>query len=133
MKKRNVILFVDDEKICHTLAELIISNLTSYKLVGAYSGSEAIQLAKRYANDIVLVLLDMALPDINGYEVYSKLKEDRKLADVPFIFQSGLSDQEAELKKHITEDVKIIYKPYKQADLLGSINDCLNIVNFIEV
>jgi hypothetical protein len=47
MKKRNIILFIDDEKVCHTLAELIIPNFTDYKLVGAFCGNEAIELAKR--------------------------------------------------------------------------------------
>ncbi|MDP5109835.1 MAG: response regulator, partial [Rickettsiaceae bacterium] len=79
MKKRNIILFIDDEKVCHTLAELIIPNFTDYKLVGAFCGNEAIELAKRYASDIALVLSDIMLPGINGYQVYSKLKEDKRL------------------------------------------------------
>ena len=126
MKKRNLILFVDDEKICHTLVELIIPNFTDYKLVSAYSGNEAIELAKRYAGNIALVLSDIMLPDINGYEVYSKLKEDERFANVPFIFQSGLVSQEEELKKHVKTNVKLLYKPYKQSELLASINEALN-------
>jgi len=129
MKKRNIILFIDDEKVCHTLVELIIPNFTDYKLVGAYSGNEAIQLAKRYASEIALVLSDIMLPDINGYEVYSKLKEDEQFTHVPFIFQSGLISQEEELKKHVITDVALLYKPYKQLDLLKAINDALKPVN----
>lgn len=125
MKKRNIILFIDDEKICHTLVELIIPNFTDYKLIGAYSGNEAIELAKRYSSEIALVLSDITLPDINGYEVYSKLKEDKRFIDVPFIFQSGLASQEEELKKHVIMDVPILYKPYKQSELLKAINDVL--------
>ena len=126
MKKRNLILFVDDEKICHTLVELIIPNFTDYKLVSAYSGNEAIELAKRYAGNIALVLSDIMLPDINGYEVYSKLKEDERFTNVPFIFQSGLVSQEEELKKNVKTNVKLLYKPYKQSELLASINEALN-------
>nr|MBA2628826.1 response regulator [Rickettsiaceae bacterium] len=116
MKKRNIILFIDDEKVCHTLAELIIPNFTDYKLVGAFSGNEAIELAKRYASNIALVLSDIMLPGINGYQVYSKLKEDERFANIPFIFQSGLVSQEEELKRHVISDVTILYKPYKQSD-----------------
>ena len=125
MKKRNIILFIDDEKVCHTLAELIIPNFTDYKLIGAFSGNEAIELAKRYASDIALVLSDIMLPGINGYQVYSKLKEDKRFANIPFIFQSGLVSQEEELKRHVISDVTILYKPYKQSDLLKAINDTL--------
>jgi CheY-like chemotaxis protein len=129
MKKRNIILFIDDEKVCHTLAELIIPNFTDYKLVGAFSGNEAIELAKRYVNNIALVLSDIMLPGINGYQVYSKLKEDERFANIPFIFQSGLVSQEEELKRHVISDVTILYKPYKQSDLLKAINDTLKSVN----
>ncbi|MCF8494532.1 MAG: response regulator [Rickettsiaceae bacterium] len=129
MKKRNIILFIDDEKVCHTLAELIIPNFTDYKLIGAFSGNEAIELAKRYASDIALVLSDIMLPGINGYQVYSQLKEDERFANIPFIFQSGLGSQEEELKRHVISDVTILYKPYKQSDLLKAINDTLKSVN----
>ena len=129
MKKRNIILFIDDEKVCHTLAELIIPNFTDYKLVGAFSGNEAIELAQRYASDIALVLSDIMLPGINGYQVYSQLKEDERFANIPFIFQSGLVSQEEELKRHVISDVTILYKPYKQSDLLKAINDTLKSVN----
>jgi CheY-like chemotaxis protein len=129
MKKRNIILFIDDEKVCHTLAELIIPNFTDYKLIGAFSGNEAIELAKRYASDIALVLSDIILPGINGYQVYSQLKEDERFANIPFIFQSGLGSQEEELKRHVISDVTILYKPYKQSDLLKAINDTLKSVN----
>jgi len=129
MKKRNIILFIDDEKVCHTLAELIIPNFTDYKLIGAFSGNEAIELAKRYASDIALVLSDIMLPGINGYQVYSQLKEDERFANIPFIFQSGLGSQEEELKRHVISDVTILYKPYKQSDLLKAINDTLKSLN----
>lgn len=129
MKKRSIILFIDDEKVCHTLAELIIPNFTDYKLIGAFSGNEAIELAKRYASDIALVLSDIMLPGINGYQVYSQLKEDERFANIPFIFQSGLVSQEEELKRHVISDVTILYKPYKQSDLLKAINDTLKSVN----
>lgn len=121
--KQKVILFIDDEKICHTLVELIIPNFTNYKLVGAFSGKEAIMLAKRYSNELSLVLSDIMLPDINGYEVYNKLREDSRFSDVPFVFQSGLEAQEKELRKNMTEDVTILYKPYKQEELLKIVKE----------
>ena len=120
---KKVILFIDDEKICHTLAELIIPNFTDYKLVGAFTGEEALMLAKRYSKELCLVLSDIILPDINGYEVFKKLRADSRFAKTPFVFQSGLDSQEEELRKNIDEEVKIIYKPYKQEELLNVIKE----------
>lgn len=121
--KQKVILFIDDEKICHTLVELIIPNFTEYKLVGAFNGKEAIMLAKRYSKELSLVLSDIMLPDINGYEVYNTLRKDPRFANIPFIFQSGIEAQEKELRKNMNEDVKILYKPYKQEELLKIIKE----------
>ena len=121
--KQKVIIFIDDEKICHVLAELIIPNFTDYKLVGAFNGKDAIMLAKRYSKELSLVLSDIMLPDMNGYKIHKALKEDPKLAHVPFIFQSGLEDGEEELRKNLNDSAKIIYKPYKQEELLNLIQD----------
>lgn len=121
--KQKVILFIDDEKICHTLVELIVPNFTEYKLVGAFSGKEAIMLAKRYVKELRLILCDIMLPDINGYEVYNTLRADSRFANVPFVFQSGIEDQEQELRKNISEEVRTIYKPYKQEELLKIIKE----------
>ncbi len=127
--KRDIILFIDDEKICHTLADLIIPNFTNFKLISAYNGQEAIDLAKRYSSQLCLVLSDILLPDISGYEIFKILKQDPKLKDIPFIFQSGLSSQENSTLENINEDIRIIHKPYKQNDLLEAINEALTNVD----
>ena len=124
-RKRNIILFIDDERICHTLVELIIPNFTDYRLVNAFNGEEAIGLAKRYSSELCLILSDIVLPDINGYEVFKILRQDERFAKTQFIFQSGLAAQEEALRNNIFEDIKIIYKPYKQEDLLKSIEKAL--------
>ena len=124
--KKDTILFVDDEKICHTLVNLVIPNFTKYKVINANNGHEAVSLAKKYANDICLVLSDIMLPDISGYEIYKIFSKDEKLANIPFIFQSGISCQETELKQYLAdESVKIIYKPYTQSDLVEMISKVL--------
>ncbi|RTK93343.1 MAG: response regulator [Rickettsiales bacterium] len=123
MQERNIILFVDDEKICHTLVELIIPNFTNYKLVSAFNSKDAISLAERYASSLALVLTDIMLPDLNGYELHDELKSKEKFKDIPFIFQSGLASQEIELKKHVGDNPHILYKPYSQEGLLNIIDE----------
>jgi CheY-like chemotaxis protein len=118
---QKVILFIDDEKICHTLAELIIPNFTEYKLVCAFNGEEAIMLAKRYSKELSLILSDIMLPDINGYEILATLRQDSRFKNVPFIFQSGLDTQEETLREKLNEKIEIIYKPYGQKELLETI------------
>ena len=127
IREKDVILFVDDEKICHTLVDLIIPNFTKYKVINAYTAAEAISLGKIYANNICLVLSDIMLPYLNGYEIYNLFKKDKKMNKVPFIFQSGLPFQESELRRNlIDEPIEIIYKPYRQSELLGIISKVLD-------
>ena len=117
--KQKVILFIDDEKICHTLVELIVPNFTEYKLVGAFSGKEAIMLAKRYVKELSLILSDIMLPDINGYEVYNTLRADSRFTNVPFVFQSGIEAQEQELNK-LSSKVRHWMRRYHQLNLSAS-------------
>ena len=121
--QKDIILFVDDEKICHTLLELIIPNFTNFKLIGAYNGNEAISLARRYSNNLCLILCDVMLPDIDGYEIYYRLSQDDKCKNIPFVFQSGVFNQKSTIMAKTGSAVKIIYKPYKQQELLKIIHE----------
>ncbi len=129
IRKRDKILFIDDEKICHTLADLIVPNFTEYSLIKAFNGAEALELALRYSNEIALVLTDIMLPDINGFEIYEKLKENPKFDKVPFVFQSGYTSQEIEAANSASVDnaLKVLYKPYKKDDLVNLIEDVTKI------
>lgn len=115
-------MFVDDEKVCHVFVNLIISNFTNYKIISAYSGSEALALANRYKELIALVITDIMMPDINGYDLYRIMKNNKCFVNTPFIFQSGLSSQEKELKKYIDNNTAILYKPYDYQDLINLIS-----------
>lgn len=119
--KKNIILFVDDEKICHSLVELIIPNFTEFKLVGAYNGEEALSLAKRYYSELCLVLCDIMLPDTTGYEIFAEFSKNPKLKDIPFVFQSGVPNHESIIRRELCTNPNIISKPYKQEDLLKAI------------
>jgi len=67
------ILVVDDERgIVNTLKILLESD--NYKVVEAYTGDEAIRQARREVPDIIL--LDLMLPDMTGYEICNSLRED---------------------------------------------------------
>lgn len=122
-KKRDTILFVDDEIVCHSLVSLVVDSFTDYKLITALNGRDAVELAKQNSDRLFLVLSDIMLPDIKGYQIFNILQEEPNLVGVPFIFQSGLAAQQKELKKHITQETIFIDKPYKQEKLLELIRN----------
>lgn len=125
---QNIILFVDDELICHTLAKLAIPVYTKYELVSAYDGQQAIDLARKHVDNLALILSDVMLPDVNGYEIYNILRAEDKFKKIPFVFQSGIASQGIDLSEYIKEKVTIIYKPYRQEQLLELVKDVLDTV-----
>ena len=94
MTKRFRILAVDDEPID---IEVITSALKEdYDIISASSGNQALTQLKEHKPD--LILLDIMLPDLNGFDVCKIIKSDATWADVPIIFMTGISTFESELE-----------------------------------
>ncbi len=123
--KKNVILFVDDHKICHDLIAMVIPNFEGYRVVSAYSGKEAIKLAQQYAHDIALVLCDVMLPDLKVIDIYQVCQGDDSLKEVPFILQSGLPLENQDIMRYLPLDVDVIHKPYSKDDLFNILSQIL--------
>jgi diguanylate cyclase (GGDEF)-like protein len=105
--RRPLILIVDDE-----VANIEILNATledEYEICFATSGEEALNVALTVLPD--LILLDVLMPGIDGYEVCRRLKEDPLVADVPVIFTTGLGDQEAEVRGLSLGAIDYVTKP----------------------
>ncbi len=76
------------------LKEMMTKKLTAadYKVVPAADGKEGIKTAQKEKPD--LILLDLILPGIDGYEVLEKLKEDKKTSSIPVVIISNLGQKE---------------------------------------
>ena len=93
-QKKNTLLVVDDEKAnLKVLAHILISE---YIIYTATNGADAIEKANEYMPD--LILLDIHMPDMDGYEVLAALKSSDKTRNIPVIFITGLSSVEDEEK-----------------------------------
>ena len=85
------VLIVEDDKF---LRELIVKKVTTegYEVSAAVDGEEGVKKAKETRPD--LVLLDLILPGIDGFEVLSQIKQDPGLASIPVIILSNLGQKE---------------------------------------
>jgi len=81
-EKTKSILYVEDNPANLRLVNKIISN-TPYNLLSTHSGTLGVELAEAHKPD--LILLDINLPEMNGYEVLSKLKENKNLSSIPVV------------------------------------------------
>jgi diguanylate cyclase (GGDEF)-like protein len=102
------ILVVDDELgNVEVLADLLGSE---YEIVFATSGERALELAAQVKPD--LVLLDVMMPGMDGYEVCRRLKQDVSSAAIPVIFITGLTDAEAETRGLELGALDYVTKPF---------------------
>ena len=80
------VLAVDDNELhCYALRKVL--EHSGFEVFVAHNGSDAIALAREHRPDVVL--LDINLPDVNGYEVCSRLKRDDATKAIPFVFHTA--------------------------------------------
>ena len=92
LEKKYSILIVDDEKSNIIALTSILSS--TYRVLALRDSSETLALAEKEIPDVIL--LDILMPELDGYEVIKLLKESKKTCDIPVIFITGLDSAEAE-------------------------------------
>ncbi|MFZ4859833.1 MAG: response regulator [Desulfuromonadaceae bacterium] len=110
MAKRFRILVVDDEPMN---IELMLIALTEYTVFTASSGHEAIDQLKKHRPD--LILLDVMMPEITGFDVCKIIKADEQFADIPVIFLTSLDTLEGQLQGLELGGIDYLTKPINLA------------------
>ena len=86
-----------------------------YHFLAAPSGEVALMVAKHSHPD--LILLDVVMPDMDGYEVCKRLKADSDLAEIPVIFLTGRSDTESVIEGFDVGGIDYIVKPFHEKEV----------------
>ena len=123
--KEFTILIVDDEKMNVDILGGILSPM--YNLLISRNGSRALEIAK--ANTPDLILLDVLMPDMTGFEVIAKLKESDETSKIPVIFITGLTSADDEEKGFFLGAVDYITKPFNKAIVKARVNTHIKIVD----
>jgi len=118
------ILIVDDSPI--NLASLGCLLQPHFHVLAAPSGERALQIATSQQKPD-LILLDVLMPDMNGYAVLSALRENTATKDIPVIFVTGLDSCEDEERGLTLGAVDYITKPYRPSIVLARINTQLEL------
>lgn len=119
------LLVVDDEPVNLGVMRSVLGS--EYKLVFARSGAEALSAAARHRP--ALVLLDVRLPDLDGFEVCRRLKRDPAMAEVPVIFVTALSDAADETAGFDAGGVDFIVKPVSPPVVRARVRTHLQLVH----
>jgi len=108
MDKQKTIMIVDDTEV--NIVILVEALQEEYDLIVAINGIEAIDILKEQKPD--LILLDIMMPEMDGYEVLSNLKKERNLGNIPVILLSAISDSDSKTKGFSLGAVDYITKPF---------------------
>jgi len=122
--KQARLLFVDDNP--ESVAVLInkLENL-DFSISIASDGQEAIELAQSLYPDIIL--MDVFMPGMDGYETCRQLKLKENISDIPVIFMTAHADQASMLRGFEVGGVDYVTKPVQYKELLARINKHLTI------
>jgi diguanylate cyclase (GGDEF)-like protein/PAS domain S-box-containing protein len=117
------ILIVDDvPENLHLLNQLLSQ---TYKVRLAPNSKSSLAAARSRPPD--LILLDIMMPDMDGFETAAQLKADPLTADIPIIFMSALDDAESKVKGFSVGGVDYISKPFQEVEVLARVKNHLAI------
>ena len=123
MQENLTVVCIDDEPEMVGLIRLVLGR-RNFEFFGATSGREGLQLVRKLKPQ--LVLLDLMMPDMDGWEVYQHMKMDEALKDIRVIVISAKPENiDKALGFHIVAEDDYITKPFGPSELLTSINKVL--------
>jgi PleD family two-component response regulator len=119
LEDNNKILIVDDIAKNIQMAMNILKN-EGYKMFYAKSAEMALKLVGEHNFD--LILLDIMMPDINGFEVCKKLKSNNKTKKIPIIFLSGKDSSSDIEQAYECGGIDYVVKPFITIELITKVN-----------
>ena len=118
------VLVVDDAE---TNIDILVEALDSeYKVCVAMNGKNALEAVDTVAPD--LILLDIMMPDIDGYEVCRRLKSESKTSDIPIVFITAMSEIENKAKGFDLGAIDYITKPFEVVEVKARVKTHLSLM-----
>jgi DNA-binding response OmpR family regulator len=117
------ILSIEDDPEMSSLIQLIFER-KGHRVIGARRGELGLELIKSLKPDVLL--LDLMLPDIDGWELYRQMKTDKELAKVPIIIVSARSEEQDAISGfHVIDNDRFIQKPFEVKELIDTVTHML--------
>jgi len=118
-----LILIVDDEEAIVLLLETILS-VYNYRSVSCMNPNHAIKMAQELQPD--LIILDIAMPEIDGYEICAKLKADKRTEKIPVIMVTALALSQDRKTGLECGAEAFIFKPFDPQTIIKEIEKLIN-------
>ena len=125
--KDKKILVVDDSNLIRNFIEKIFAD--SYEVVMASDGQVAINIINGDSDDIVAMLLDLNMPNVNGFEVLDYFKTHNLFKKIPVSIISGAEEKETIDRAFTYDIVDLLSKPFNERDIKAVIDKTINYKN----
>ena len=124
-EEKKKILCIEDEREMIDLIKLILER-RGFEVLGALGGKEGLEVIRREMPD--LILLDLMMPEVDGWEVYRQMRADEQLKDIPVVVVTAKAQSiDKVLGLHIAKVDDYVTKPFGPQELLKSIDKVLAI------
>ena len=114
LNKPQLVLIVDDQEINRDVLGMILED--NYEIIYASNGREALELIEQYRDRLSVVLLDLIMPEMNGFEVLSHVRNDEFLNAIPVIVLTA--ERNAELRALQMGAADFITKPFDMHEVI---------------
>lgn len=125
MEKTNPKILIVDDNVANV--DLLETYLVSakYSVIKAFDGLEALTVA--YEEEPDLILLDIMMPELDGYEVCKRLRADKKMQFIPIVMITALTEMDAKIKGLDVGADDFLSKPFNRLEMLARIRSLLRI------
>jgi putative two-component system response regulator len=124
LESTGVVLVVDDDPVVRRLTRQLLSRITE-AVHSVSNGEDALQVAPQLDPD--LILLDVNMPDLDGFEVCKRLRADPATREIPIIMVTALNDRESRLRGLDAGADDFISKPYDRMELRTRVRTILRV------
>lgn len=104
------LLIIDDCHDSNQLVKFVLEQDTDWKIITTLNAEEGINRARLDRPSVIL--LDIAMPNIDGLDVYKLLKSDKTTRSIPIIFTTAMVGVEETINRRIANNIKVITKPF---------------------
>jgi len=126
--KNEIILVVDDMEVNRALLCDMFQN--NYKMLEAGDGEEALKMVEQYGQSIVTILLDIVMPNMDGFEVLKVLNAKKLVSRIPVILITGDTSIEAEKRAYEVGVADMVTKPFNPRVIRRRVQNTIDLYNY---
>jgi response regulator RpfG family c-di-GMP phosphodiesterase len=123
-KKKINLMVIDDEQTCLISVMMMLYN-SNINLITEENSARALEYIKNH-NEIDLILLDLMMPEMDGFQFLDALHEDPSCRHIPIILQTGVTNPQYVKKAMAKGVVGYLSKPFDKAQVLEAIHKALD-------